>query len=280
MSCQRLNRAFTLIELLVVIAIIAILASILFPVFAQAREKARQASCTSNLKQIGMAYRMYLSDYDERVPVNCDRVSAAADAPINYLRNTCWPGWVSTGLKPYEKNPEIYYCPSKVIQNSSFVDTRKNLTVRQNDPLNVAGVVANNGRKVTYTYNENGLGHQASSLSGRPEAAFQEPASLCIMWDSLNSWTDCWFANSSCSIWHQRDLCWYFGPLPGMTNCGGRNLNNTAWHNGGLNFLFYDGHVKWSRWENMRWQNLENIGPASRDYNKPVNVAPVEPSPL
>src|SRR6476469_4926130 len=56
---------FTLIELLVVIAIIAILAAILFPVFAQAREKARQTSCTSNLKQIGMATRMYLQDYDE-----------------------------------------------------------------------------------------------------------------------------------------------------------------------------------------------------------------------
>src|SRR5947199_5029773 len=62
------SRAFTLIELLVVIAIIAILAAILFPVFAQAREKARQATCQSNLKQIGTAFSLYLQDFDESFP--------------------------------------------------------------------------------------------------------------------------------------------------------------------------------------------------------------------
>src|SRR5437899_3579592 len=64
------KRAFTLIELLVVIAIIAILAAILFPVFAQAREKARQASCISNLKQIGMGIMQYVQDFDETYPCN------------------------------------------------------------------------------------------------------------------------------------------------------------------------------------------------------------------
>ena len=63
------RRGFTLIELLVVIAIIAILAAILFPVFARAREKARQTSCLSNLKQVGLASNMYLQDYDERLVI-------------------------------------------------------------------------------------------------------------------------------------------------------------------------------------------------------------------
>src|SRR5437870_2666958 len=67
-SSMRIRKAFTLIELLVVIAIIAILAAILFPVFAQAREKARQTTCLSNLKQLGLGFRMYLTDYDDRLP--------------------------------------------------------------------------------------------------------------------------------------------------------------------------------------------------------------------
>jgi len=64
-----MRRGFTLIELLVVIAIIAILAAILFPVFAKAREKARQSSCLSNMRQLGTALRMYCQDYDERYPL-------------------------------------------------------------------------------------------------------------------------------------------------------------------------------------------------------------------
>src|SRR5207249_5245435 len=68
MNGHRGQRAFTLIELLVVIAIIAILAAILFPVFAQAREKARQSACLSNMKQIGTATMMYVQDYDEKYP--------------------------------------------------------------------------------------------------------------------------------------------------------------------------------------------------------------------
>jgi prepilin-type N-terminal cleavage/methylation domain-containing protein len=91
--------AFTLIELLVVIAIIAILAAILFPVFAQAREKARQTVCVSNMRQMGLAVQMYTQDYDERVPL------AATATATSFLN------WHDLAT-PYVKNIQIWICPS------------------------------------------------------------------------------------------------------------------------------------------------------------------------
>src|SRR5579859_6644071 len=96
---MRTKRAFTLIELLVVIAIIAILAAILFPVFAQAREKARAATCLSNQKQIGLAIMMYVQDYDETFPMDQYDTSAPGGVPDdNTLR--FWTDFVY----PYIKN--------------------------------------------------------------------------------------------------------------------------------------------------------------------------------
>lgn len=96
---REMRRGFTLIELLVVIAIIAILAAILFPVFARAREKARQTSCLSNLKQMGLAILMYAQDYDERYNL------AYTVPPTGTMH---WPKL----LEPYHKNIELYECPS------------------------------------------------------------------------------------------------------------------------------------------------------------------------
>ncbi|MEN6304112.1 MAG: DUF1559 domain-containing protein [Armatimonadia bacterium] len=104
------RRGFTLIELLVVIAIIAILAAILFPVFAKAREKARQTSCLSNLKQLGLSVLSYAQDYDERF-------MRANNAPCTYnLPNGTVSGstnmlWMYQ-LMPYIKNAQIFSCPS------------------------------------------------------------------------------------------------------------------------------------------------------------------------
>jgi prepilin-type N-terminal cleavage/methylation domain-containing protein/prepilin-type processing-associated H-X9-DG protein len=96
---RRLRWAFTLIELLVVIAIIAILAAILFPVFAKARDKARQTQCISNLNQIAKAFRMYSQDYDMYMPPTA--VSTIPDSPI-------WSAMVA----PYNKNTGLFRCPS------------------------------------------------------------------------------------------------------------------------------------------------------------------------
>ncbi len=96
MRCR--STGFTLIELLVVIAIIAILAAILFPVFAKAREKARQTSCLSNIRQLGTAAQMYAEDYDEMYQFGC---------PDGWW----WDTWIMTGV-PYVKNLQIYRCPS------------------------------------------------------------------------------------------------------------------------------------------------------------------------
>ncbi len=104
------RRGFTLIELLVVIAIIAILAAILFPVFAQAREAARKSSCQSNLKQIGYAVQMYAQDYDETLPNNRPRFGLD----------------LTNSLDPYTKqrgNQGIWRCPSHAPFTSSFISS-------------------------------------------------------------------------------------------------------------------------------------------------------------
>jgi prepilin-type N-terminal cleavage/methylation domain-containing protein/prepilin-type processing-associated H-X9-DG protein len=113
-AMRRSRQGFTLIELLVVIAIIAILAAILFPVFAQAREKARQTSCLTNLKQIGTGLAMYLQDYDDVFPFNwfgrapdvwwLSRPETGTGAGLAYK-------WMDA-IYPYVKNEQIFTCPS------------------------------------------------------------------------------------------------------------------------------------------------------------------------
>src|SRR6476661_3585247 len=94
------KRAFTLIELLVVIAIIALLAAILFPVFARARENARRSSCINNLKQLGLGLQQYTQDYDEMLPAG------------NSAANGFWgQGWAGA-IYPYVKSTQLYKCPN------------------------------------------------------------------------------------------------------------------------------------------------------------------------
>jgi prepilin-type N-terminal cleavage/methylation domain-containing protein/prepilin-type processing-associated H-X9-DG protein len=105
------RRGFTLIELLVVIAIIAILAAILFPVFARAREKARQSSCQSNLKQLGLGMMMYAQDYDERMTYRYYRLNPSVAGG---------PAWDTGLLQPYLKNTQVNICPDTLSRSYGY----------------------------------------------------------------------------------------------------------------------------------------------------------------
>ena len=116
---QRHRSAFTLIELLVVIAIIAILAAILFPVFAQAREAARKTSCLSNVKQLNTSVQMYMQDYDENVPI---LYGCAPGANTDDLPGTSHGSWLDW-MQPYIKDYHIVICPDAPWQSLDRVNT-------------------------------------------------------------------------------------------------------------------------------------------------------------
>ncbi|MBC7287114.1 MAG: DUF1559 domain-containing protein [Armatimonadetes bacterium] len=207
-----MKRGFTLIELLVVIAIIAILAAILFPVFARAREKARQASCQSNLKQLVLGWLMYAQDYDERV----------CPTHLPPVQNPRWDMWVyydpATGkinsrLMPYVKNTDLFKCPS--IPNSAWgYGMNYFMTGYANYP--------------TWAY----------GYGGCPMSMIKRPAEILVLTDARDGGATggCYYIGNASSLWGYRP--------PGYI-CGGTMF----WHNDGANCAFADGHVKWLRKE-------------------------------
>lgn len=151
MKVLRKKEGFTLIELLVVIAIIAILASMLLPVFSRAREKARTAKCQSNVKQLGLAALMYCSDYDEVYPLFDDDISTPAVCEYPAI------------LLPYIKNKELFVCPSR----------------RQ-------GMDLTSPTAAPSAFNDVGYGYNAY-LSDQSEAQLDDPSKVGMFRDSTLS---------------------------------------------------------------------------------------------
>lgn len=158
-NLRQKRSAFTLIELLVVIAIIAILAAILFPVFAQAREKARQTSCLSNMKQIGLAVMQYTGDYDGVYPSRNQ-----LDSSVTYRSS-----WRVT-IYPYVKNAGVFTCPSN--PRSDVVSTLQDYWVQPTGPY----------LGVSYGCNWNVFENPPAAFD---DSMFPNPASLIAIGESL-----------------------------------------------------------------------------------------------
>ena len=252
---QTHRRGFTLIELLVVIAIIAILAAILFPVFARAREKARQASCVSNLKQIGLAMQMYASDYDERCPPT-------------------W-GWVPADWVPEQGNWftgffmwDVYLYPYVKMGSKAAGSTRMQSHGVWMCP---SGLTSSQGHARNYGANQNVFGY-LNMDTATYGTGFTAPLSLasvakpaeCIAY--LDSGV---YASSYSIVEYPQPALWY---LPGTAPAGaarwaGAGANgdfmDNDWrngrHNGVNNVAYMDGHVKavsgQSFWNHPEWWN-------------------------
>jgi prepilin-type N-terminal cleavage/methylation domain-containing protein len=215
---MRRRPGFTLIELLVVIAIIAILAAILFPVFARAREKARQTSCLSNLKNMSLATLMYAGDYDEVLPLGYDEYA------FNLYKDQrgFWVG----KLEPYVKNAEVFNCPS----SSLFQGLKAwNLYEYGCNSCVLAGLRIFKGQPAWD--NQNTVCRGMTGPFTLAEAS--EPARVPIITDTA------FFANVG--LWHF--YCW-------------SHANRV--HTGGVVLAMLDGHAKWQRREMAMSQYVIN----------------------
>ena len=230
---RRVGTAFTLIELLVVIAIIAILAAILFPVFARARENARRSSCQSNMKQIGLGFLQYTQDYDERFPPGTDGGKGA--------------GWAGQ-LQPYLKSRQILICPS-----DSTVQTY--VVPGQTPPAYVCSYYYNNNFSTVTPYATPYL----NSPAGDPlnHAQVNAPARTVLSWEATDG---AYYDNPASSsavesispASNGNDKSGGIakpatGQLSGGVGGGIANsgLGSEPRHFDGANYLAADGHVKW-----------------------------------
>lgn len=222
--------AFTLIELLVVIAIIAILAAILFPVFATAREKARQISCASNMKQMGMGFLQYEQDYDELITPTLPGYTLGA-------------GW-AIFLYPYVKSVNVFTCPD---------DTTPMPAVSYGFNANLAdaehGAAGRSISQFTSPTKTVQLFEVAGNTPCDPSAGYGSACAATGYGFSGNGWDPSGKGATggagTCTAFATTVLRYVTGPFYGRSQITKSCYDANARHSQGSNFLMVDGHVKW-----------------------------------
>jgi prepilin-type N-terminal cleavage/methylation domain-containing protein len=226
------RRGFTLIELLVVIAIIAILAAILFPVFAQARESARQTTCLSNGKQIGLAMQMYAQDYDERLPIIGSAVEPGTLLDGAKRNGQPFNGW-SLVMLPYIKSRALFRCPS---MPTTFQGS---------------GACAKfNGQPITNSYSYNWFLGADGSYGNPSDRDYGTSPDKSRRWDSPVTMAEISRPANTIAFMHSNSVppygttwgCTYMTiETPDFCN----KIRMRVIHKDGDNLVFADGHSKW-----------------------------------
>jgi prepilin-type N-terminal cleavage/methylation domain-containing protein/prepilin-type processing-associated H-X9-DG protein len=281
-TSRRKSAGFTLIELLVVIAIIAILAAILFPVFAQAREKARSISCLSNQKQIGLGLFMYVQDYDETMPAAFAAINAINGGNVNVIT-------FEDQIEPYVKNTQLYKCPSDGFPrngasfwNGAYGNTNTgvgkqlrsygyvgNLATQQNDLAGNAGNADPNTGMSAWGqgYTIAGIDAPAETIAVLESAGYvdgdggYQDGYYSSPWGDLFTGCDTYKLPGrnfppvigSADDWHGTSCTANYEALGGSCSSGGNACQRPSKIHGGLgNYAFADGHAKALRWGQIR----------------------------
>ncbi len=225
------RRGFTLIELLVVVAIIAVLAAILFPVFAQARERARRTSCLSNCRQLGLAFMQYAQDNDEYFPLTTHSVNA--DGTDN--------SWTDT-LAAYIKSKQIFRCPS---------DSSASWTTPTGTPARL--------RRSSYYLN----GYLPGTGTFGKVSSVASTASVIYIAESPDEKTGDHFHPQLWGAPYDYGSGTSAGSNPYPTIWDSARIETLEIalnrHQGGFNVVYADGHAKWVKWSQVWWRDLPRI---------------------